>query len=70
MNSMVINTLKDINNPDRTAFRLVGGVLVERTIGDVLPQVEGNMAGINSVITQIVATYKKKEEEFAQFTQK
>ena len=28
--------------PERKAFRLVGGVLVERTVGEVLPFVEEN----------------------------
>lgn len=40
--SLVIGTLRDANEtePDRKCFRLVGGVLVERTVQDVLPNLE------------------------------
>ena len=33
---MVIDALKDVD-PDRRCFRMVGGVLAERTVKDVLP---------------------------------
>ncbi len=38
---MVIENLKDIA-PERKCFRLVGGVLVERTVKDVLPALTSN----------------------------
>ena len=38
---MVIETLKDVA-PERKCFRLVGGVLVERTVKDVLPALSNN----------------------------
>ena len=38
---LVIDTLKKLN-ADRKSFRLVGGVLVERTVGEVLPEVTVN----------------------------
>lgn len=39
---LVIETLKDasLTEPTRKAFRLVGGILVERTVGDVLPELQ------------------------------
>lgn len=39
--SLVIDTLKDVD-PSRKCFRLVGGVLVERTVKEVLPALESN----------------------------
>ena len=38
---LVIETLKDVDD-DRRCFRLVGGVLVERTVKDVLPALVNN----------------------------
>lgn len=34
----------------RRCFRLVGGVLVERTVGDVLPHVKDNMTNITGIV--------------------
>lgn len=38
---LVIETLKDVP-PERKCFRMVGGVLVERTVKDVLPALVNN----------------------------
>ena len=38
---LVIETLKDVD-PDRKCFRLVGGVLVERTVKEVQPALINN----------------------------
>jgi prefoldin subunit 2 len=45
---MVIENLKDIA-PERKCFRLVGGVLVERTVKDVLPALTSNRDQVNHV---------------------
>ncbi|MGH0144978.1 UNVERIFIED_CONTAM: hypothetical protein FKN15_004641 [Acipenser sinensis] len=39
--SLVIETLRDVD-PSRKCFRMVGGVLVERTVKEVLPALESN----------------------------
>lgn len=39
--SLVIETLKEVDH-SRKCFRLVGGVLVERTVKEVLPALENN----------------------------
>ena len=42
---LVIDTLSKLE-PERKAFRLVGGVLVERTVEEVLPAVTQNYDGV------------------------
>ncbi|XP_005061640.2 PREDICTED: prefoldin subunit 2, partial [Ficedula albicollis] len=39
--SLVIETLREVD-PTRKCFRMVGGVLVERTVKEVLPALESN----------------------------
>jgi len=43
---LVIETLKEVDD-DRRCFRLVGGVLVERTVKDVLPALVNNKEQVN-----------------------
>ncbi len=42
---LVVETLTKLES-ERKAFRLVGGVLVERTVGEVLPIVSQNFDGV------------------------
>jgi len=42
---LVIDTLKKLES-DRKAFRLVAGVLVERTVGEVLPEISTNYESV------------------------
>lgn len=67
--TLVLNTMKPLA-PERKCFRLVGGVLVERQVQDVLPQVSANLDGINQILAQLIETYKKKEKELVDFTTK
>ncbi len=46
----VISALKEVD-PDRRCFRLVGGVLVERQVKDVLPALESNFKQVNKLPT-------------------
>lgn len=39
--SLVIETLREVD-PTRKCYRMVGGILVERTVKEVLPALEGN----------------------------
>lgn len=43
---LVIDTLAGLES-ERKAFRLVGGVLVERTVGEVRPLVSQNFDGVS-----------------------
>lgn len=51
---LVIDVLKDVEG-ERRCFRLVGGVLVERTVKEVLPALEHNREQVN--FTSVVLTY-------------
>jgi len=62
----VIETLAPLDG-DRKCFRLVGDVLVERTVKDVLPALKTNQEGIKGVMDQFVKKYKEKEDEFTAF---
>mmetsp|Transcript_43770 Transcript_43770/g.70354 ORF Transcript_43770/g.70354 Transcript_43770/m.70354 type:complete len:125 (+) Transcript_43770:187-561(+) len=66
---LVINTIKDLD-PARKCYRLIGGVLVERTIKEVLPAVERNLQGINQMIKQLSDHMKKKQTELDDFMEK
>src|SRR3990167_788945 len=48
--SLVINTLEKLP-VDRKCYRMVGGVLVERTVGEVLPAVKRNRDGAKYVFS-------------------
>ncbi len=50
----MLNTLNEVlaEEPDRKCFRLVGGVLVERTVKDVVPVLQTNRDGVNETSNQ------------------
>lgn len=52
---------------ERKCFRLINGVLVERTVGDVVPALETNATGLKSVLEGLVKEYKKKQEEMEEW---
>ncbi|KAJ1537106.1 hypothetical protein HK096_004136 [Nowakowskiella sp. JEL0078] len=68
---LVVETLEPLN-PSRKCYRLVGGVLVERTVKDVLPAVQTNMDGVSiiNIVNQLVQNYKKKEDELESYKKK
>jgi prefoldin subunit 2 len=56
----VVQTLQGLPD-DRKAYRMVGGVLVERTVKEVLPAVSSNREGIAQVLAQLNESIKQKE---------
>ncbi|KAF9506124.1 hypothetical protein BS47DRAFT_1353278 [Hydnum rufescens UP504] len=67
---LVLTTLNETlgKEPNRKCFRLIGGVLVERTVKDVVPALQTNRNGIQQVLTNLISQYKSKETEFNAFT--
>ena len=49
---LVLSTLDEAlaKEPDRKCFRLVGGVLVERTVKDVVPALQTNKEGVRDSV--------------------
>jgi len=60
---VVIESLKPMPE-DRKCFRMIGGTLVERTVGEVIPALEETRVGLKGIVEQLMAQYKKSEEEF------
>ncbi|KAF3279788.1 hypothetical protein TWF173_002049 [Orbilia oligospora] len=48
---------------DRKCFRMINGVLVERTVGDVRPSLETNAEGLKKVLDGLVKEYKRVQDE-------
>lgn len=59
---LVIETLNPLPQ-DRKCFRMVNGVLVERTIKDVLPLLKTNSDGLKQVLEEMLKQYKSKQTE-------
>ena len=59
---LVLETLTPLSG-DRKCFRMINGVLVERTVSDVLPALQTNADGLKKVLDDLVKQYKSKQEE-------
>lgn len=67
--SLVINAIQPLD-PTRRCFRMIGGVLVERTIQEVLPAVQRNKEGLEEVIARLNEALEKKKKEISDFEAK
>lgn len=57
-----METLEPLSE-DRKCFRLINGVLVERTVKDVVPALKTNQEGLKKVLDDMVKQYKSKQDE-------
>lgn len=55
---------------DRKCFRLINGVLVERTVKEVLPALKTNSDGLKQVLDELLKQYKSKQEEMDKWKKK
>ena len=62
----VLEALKDVEG-DRKCFRMVGGVLAERTVKEVLPDLERNKAQIEVVVEKLKTQLTEKGNELNAF---
>uniref|UniRef100_A0ABK0LML1 Prefoldin subunit 2 n=1 Tax=Rattus norvegicus TaxID=10116 RepID=A0ABK0LML1_RAT len=67
--SLVIDTLKEVDET-RKCYRMVGGVLVERTVKEVLPALEGNKEQIQKIIETLSQQLQAKGKELNEFREK
>merc|ERR1712216_839869 len=56
--------------PDRKAWRLVGGVLVQRTVKDIQPQVQENREKIEGIVGTLTKQLETKSKQVQAFEQK
>merc|ERR1711959_47435 len=66
---MVVKTLTPMD-PNRKAWRMVGGVLVERTCGEVLPAVQEGLGKITEVVETLTKKYDDQEADIKAFMEK
>ncbi|EAU35630.1 conserved hypothetical protein [Aspergillus terreus NIH2624] len=66
---LVIDTLEPLPR-DRKCFRMVNGVLVERTVEDVLPSLKTNSDGLKQVLEELMKQYKAKQDELDNWKKK
>ncbi|KMS94893.1 hypothetical protein BVRB_014340 isoform B [Beta vulgaris subsp. vulgaris] len=67
--SLVVNAIQPLD-PSRKCYRMIGGVLVERTIKEVLPAVQRNKEGIEEVIGRLNEALERKKKDIAEFEAK
>ncbi|CAM6114061.1 unnamed protein product [Calypogeia fissa] len=67
--SLVIGAIQPLD-PTRKCFRMIGGVLVERTVAEVVPAVTRNRDGLQEVVTRLNEALEKKKTELAEFEAK
>jgi hypothetical protein len=59
---LVLETLEPLSG-DRKCFRMINGVLVERTVKDVVPALQTNADGLKKVLDDLVKSYRVKQDE-------
>ncbi|KAG6002559.1 hypothetical protein E4U21_002983 [Claviceps maximensis] len=66
---LVLETLEPLSE-ERKCFRLINGVLVERTVKDVVPALRTNQDGLRKVLDDLVKQYKLKQDELDKWKKK
>ncbi|XP_064397346.1 prefoldin subunit 2-like [Halichondria panicea] len=65
----VIKALKEVSS-DRRCYRLVGGVLVERQVKDVLPALEHNTQQLTALVDKLTEQLTLKGKELITYKEK
>ncbi|KAE8442293.1 hypothetical protein EG329_003493 [Mollisiaceae sp. DMI_Dod_QoI] len=66
---LVLETLEPLP-VDRKCFRMINGVLVERTVKDVVPALKINADGLRKVLEDLVKQYNAKQLEMEKWKKK
>lgn len=59
---LVLESLKPLPE-DRKCFRMINGVLVERTVHDIIPALKTNSEGLKQVLDDLVKQFNNKQSE-------
>jgi chaperonin cofactor prefoldin len=59
---LVLETLEPLPG-DRKCFRMINGVLTERTVKEVVPILKTNSDGLKKALDELVKQYKSKQDE-------
>ncbi|EGR34538.1 prefoldin subunit 2, putative [Ichthyophthirius multifiliis] len=65
-NTLVLDTIKNLEN-DRKCWRLVGGVLVERTLGEVVQSLKENVEVFDKTGITYQTALQNKEKALLEF---
>ncbi|MCJ1309166.1 hypothetical protein MMC25_002821 [Agyrium rufum] len=66
---LVLETLQPLP-ADRKCFRMINGVLVERTVKDVIPALVTNSDGLKKVLDDLLKQYKKQQDDMEKWKKK
>ncbi|KAK7191566.1 hypothetical protein DPSP01_004824 [Paraphaeosphaeria sporulosa] len=66
---LVLETLEPLPG-DRKCFRMINGVLTERTVKEVVPILQTNSDGLKKALEELVKQYKSKQEEMEKWKKK
>ncbi|CZT03027.1 hypothetical protein WAI453_012236 [Rhynchosporium graminicola] len=66
---LVLETLEPLPG-DRKCFRMINGVLVERTVKDVIPALKTNSEGLRKVLEDLVKQYNGRQMEMEKWKKK
>ncbi|XP_041949278.1 prefoldin subunit 2-like [Alosa alosa] len=67
--SLVIDALREAD-PSRKCYRLIGGVLVERTVQEVLPALESNKEQISKIVESLNTQMQAKRQELNEYRER
>ncbi|SZF02939.1 unnamed protein product [Blumeria hordei] len=66
---LVLESLEKLPS-ERKCFRMINGVLVERTVADVVPALQTNSDGLRQVLNELVKQYTSKQQEMDKWKKK
>lgn len=66
---LVLDTLKPVDQ-NRRCLRLIGGVLVDKTVKDVVPALEQTQEGLNKAIKTLTEDFKTTESKLDEWKKK
>ncbi|KAH7076848.1 Prefoldin beta-like protein [Paraphoma chrysanthemicola] len=66
---LVLETLEPLPG-DRKCFRMINGVLTERTVKEVVPILKTNSDGLKKALEELVKQYKTKQDDMEKWKKK